>query len=279
LYLAFRSVTTSVSLLRGEATAAFLTMETIVKELANTLLDRLPTISPESRLLIGICGVPASGKTSLARRIVAQINITHRSPERTGADEENSSEIAILISQDGWHLSRSVLDTFEDVKDAYERRGAAFTFDGVGYCAFIQSLRSPIHTASLGESQKTMNVYAPSFSHTLKDPVHNSVSIHPHHRIVIIEGLYTFLNTSPWDVAAHTLDERWYVKVDLAEARDRLIRRHVVTGVTKNLAEAEWRADNNDALNGSFIIANMLEPTRVIYSVQDLGMATQGSTE
>jgi pantothenate kinase len=89
-------------------------------------------------------------------------------------------------------------------------------------------------------------IYAPSFSHTLKDPTPDAILIHPHHRVVVIEGLYTFLRIPPWDVAARLLDERWFVDVDPAVARERLVRRHVVTGVARDRDEAEWRADSND---------------------------------
>lgn len=89
-------------------------------------------------------------------------------------------------------------------------------------------------------------IYAPSFSHTLKDPTENSIAIHPNHKIVIVEGLYTFLGIDPWKEAAEALDERWFVDIDETQARERLIRRHVATGVAKNSEEAIWRADSND---------------------------------
>ena len=42
------------------------------------------------------------------------------------------------------------------------------------------------------------------------------------------------------------LDERWFVDIGEAEAESRLVRRHVLTGVAKDMAEAKWRADEND---------------------------------
>lgn len=68
----------------------------------------------------------------------------------------------------------------------------------------------------------------------------------PSHRIVLIEGLYTFLSISPWNEAGILLDERWYLKVDIDEAKRRLVKRHVLTGVTKDWDEAVLRAEEND---------------------------------
>lgn len=153
------------------------------------------------------------------------------------------------------------------MKNAYDRRGAAFTFDGIAFSEFVTSLRHIPRSAvvvdpSAGACDRdgtslivktdgnltTGNdvLYAPGFSHTLKDPTANALAIYPHHKLIIIEGLYTFLGFEPWNTASMTLDERWFIDVDLKEARDRLIRRHVITGVAADLAEAGWRADNND---------------------------------
>ena len=42
------------------------------------------------------------------------------------------------------------------------------------------------------------------------------------------------------------MDERWWVEVDWEVAKARLIKRHVLTGVAKDMEEAIWRADEND---------------------------------
>ena len=63
---------------------------------------------------------------------------------------------------------------------------------------------------------------------------------------MIIEGLYVFLSIKPWSEGGLLLDERWLIQVDPVEAKRRLVKRHVLTGVAKDLKEAEWRADKND---------------------------------
>jgi pantothenate kinase len=87
---------------------------------------------------------------------------------------------------------------------------------------------------------------APSFDHAVKDPTPEAVHIMPHHRIIVVEGLYTLLSIEPWCQGGKLFDERWFIDVDVVEARRRLIDRHVVTGVAKDREEAVTRADTND---------------------------------
>lgn len=194
---------------------------------------------------MGIAGVPASGKSTLAKLIVDDVN-----RRLTAASEDLSdNEVSVLVGLDGWHLTRAQLDAFPDPVQAHARRGAHWTFDGQGYVEFVRALRKPSTTPS-SENSTTNDadvVYAPSFLHAIKDPAPNTVFIHPRHRLVIIEGLYTFLAIDPWAEAGKALDERWWVEISEDEAEKRLVPRHVETGVAKNLEEAIWRARENDA--------------------------------
>lgn len=194
---------------------------------------------------------------------------------------------------DGWHLTRAQLDAFPDAKLAHDRRGAHWTFDGDSYVAFVRELRRPVSEVTTREDSV---IYAPSFSHELKDPTPKAVAIYPHHRLVVIEGLYPFLSIEPWVEAGKLLDERWWVEISEEEAKARLVLRHVLAGVAKDLEEAEWRATENDAPSefsvyvllqltadykipdGRFVKEHLLEATRIIHSVEDpvLKAVTEG---
>lgn len=178
---------------------------------------------------MGIAGSPASGKSTLAQLLVDDVNAALPST-------------AVLVGLDGWHLTRAQLDAFPDSKLAHDRRGAHWTFDGPGYVEFVRSLRTE------GEVQV---LSAPTFDHALKDPTPDAMAIHPCHRIVVIEGLYTFLSVEPWKAAGELLDERWWIEVGEEEAQRRLIKRHVVSGVAKDEEEALWRAEQNDLPSSS----------------------------
>jgi pantothenate kinase len=163
--------------------------------------------------------------------IVHQINL------RT-ADPSTNSPVAILVGLDGWHLTRDQLRAMVDPKLAFDRRGAHWTFDPISYYSFIKQLSEPISGSRI--------IKAPSFDHALKDPIPESIDILANHRIVIIEGLYVLLTEKGWKEAADLLDERWLIDVDVEEARRRLLKRHVITGVAADETEAVWRVDNND---------------------------------
>lgn len=187
----------------------------------------LVSTPPSTRLLVGICGIPASGKSTFAQILVDKTNALH------GA---TAPEPVILVSLDGWHLTRAQLDLFPSPHLAHARRGAHWTFDAPSYVAFLHALRNPSSDA----------ISAPSFDHALKDPTPAAVVVCPHHRIVIIEGLYTLLSIDPWAEGGTLLDERWMIDVDEQGAKERLVKRHVRSGVCADLEEAEWRAEEND---------------------------------
>lgn len=190
----------------------------------------------------------------------------------------SSSNVAVLVGLDGWHLSRETLATFPNSEEAFARRGAHWTFDGDDYVRFVKQLRL------------SADVHAPSFSHSLKDPVHNDIHVLPHHKIVLIEGLYVFLSIDPWRVAGEMLDERWFVEVDMIDAMQRLVKRHIQTGVTATLDEAQRRGEENDfpsehscetrhrtfnpyLSDGEFVMQHMLSPTKRLKSVHDPSIA------
>ncbi|TFK71703.1 P-loop containing nucleoside triphosphate hydrolase protein [Pluteus cervinus] len=230
-------------------------MEHQAKELAQFLLDKLEHTPPSARLLVGIAGIPASGKSTFAQILTDFVNATLIAQSTT-------PDRAILVGLDGWHLTRAELDAMPDPKLAHDRRGIHWTFDGPSYVAFVQSLRAPV-------ASDTATITAPSFDHAIKDPTPDAVSISPSHRIVIIEGLYTFLSIEPWNQAGLLLDERWFIEVPFERAQSRLVKRHVLSNVAKDMDEAVWRAEENDMPNGKFLIANTLEPTRIIQSLDD----------
>lgn len=125
---------------------------------------------------------------------------------------------------------------------------------------FVRSLRQDVTPTSAV-------IKAPSFDHAVKDPVPEAIHIMPHHRIIVVEGLYTFLSIEPWYQAGILFDERWFIDVDIVEARRRIIDRHVITGIAKDREGAVTRADENDMPNGIFVIHNSLTRTMTILSV------------
>ncbi|TDL22361.1 P-loop containing nucleoside triphosphate hydrolase protein [Rickenella mellea] len=240
-------------------------MDQQVQELAQYLVDRLQQAPPNTRIIVGIAGIPASGKSTLAAQIVARTNTSLETTSPvTGGPK------AVLVGLDGWHLTRAQLDAFADPVEAHARRGAHWTFDGQAYVSFVTALRSPISDCTVTSSEEaTQVIKAPSFDHAVKDPVADDIIIRHSDRIVVIEGLYTFLSFDPWCVAGKLLDERWVIDIDPAEATKRLVARHIQSGITCNLEEATRRAEENDMPNGRFLLENLIQPTQWIQSVSN----------
>ncbi|PWN36496.1 P-loop containing nucleoside triphosphate hydrolase protein [Meira miltonrushii] len=222
-------------------------MQTIVDDLAQSLIR--VSNKKDKRVLVGLCGTPGSGKSQLAKHVVERINAVH-----------NDQQIAVVVGMDGWHLTRAQLAQMPDPQLAKDKRGAAWTFDDQAFAAFVEDLHN-------SDSSKT--IFAPSFSHTKKDPSPNDIAVHPSHRIVIIEGLYANVDEGAWSKAAALYDERWVIECPEPLARARLIERHVVTGVAQSKEEAEWRADNNDLPNGRYLLSHVKQPAKRILSTDD----------
>src|SRR5690606_29827441 len=99
------------------------------------------------------------------------------------------------------------------------RRGSPFTFNSPRLLQLVQALAAPISDAP---------IKAPSFDHSLKDPVEDDITILPTHRIVIMEGNYlsfsplplsitpttasnvTYTASEPWKNIAETFNERYF---------------------------------------------------------------------
>ncbi|KAL7746893.1 hypothetical protein RI367_007713 [Sorochytrium milnesiophthora] len=163
----------------------------------------------QRRVMVAIAGVPGAGKSHVAEQLVKSIN------QRAGGD------VAVVVSMDGFHYSKATLDTFTDPAEAHRRRGAEFTFDAQGYLRLVQAIRqSPNepHTA-------------PTFDHAVGDPVPCGATVQPHHRLVVFEGLYVLADAPPWRDAAAAMDERWWVHAAPATATERLVWRHVRSGL------------------------------------------------
>lgn len=198
-----------------------------------------------------------SGKTTLATSIVERLNIL------AGESLDHvTTPVATAVSLDGYHLSRSQLSNLDDPIQAHARRGAAFTFDDKAFLTLVQQLRAPL-------APETPVIYAPSFDHAIKDPVENDIQVPPTARIVLFEGNYLSLNKGLWKEAAALMDELWFVEVDLAIARRRLVGRHVKAGIVKDKIEADKRVTENDFVNGREIIEESLPIQEIIESIED----------
>lgn len=189
---------------------------------------------------------------------------------------------ATTVPMDGYHLFRKQLDCMDDPDEAHKRRGAPWTFDAEGVVTMAQQLHQSCFVGKAGTSGGTTTtgtnnsaaagpppLLFPGFDHARKDPQPDAVVVPSSAKIVIIEGLYTLLNTEPWVQVSEVVDLRWFIHAPLQTARVRLARRHVSAGIVGSLQEGFDRVDSNDALNARFIVDHQVAADCIIESIDD----------
>ncbi|KAI9332282.1 P-loop containing nucleoside triphosphate hydrolase protein [Zopfochytrium polystomum] len=221
--------------------------ETLDAVTVPALGSQLPPKISQHRHLIGIAGIPGAGKTTLARRICEAINAhwQNRAAALGAAAGAATADkdVAVVLPMDGFHYPRSALDQMEDPTEAHRRRGAPFTFDAKALVDLVDKLRT----------HPNESFRAPSFDHAVGDPIPEAIAIETHHRIILMEGLYLHMNTGDWDNLV--FDELWFVDCPKEVAAERLIQRHVETGVAKDRESAAIRVHGSDMQNADIILS------------------------
>jgi pantothenate kinase len=244
---------------RRDASQARRTNAEVFDALARRAFAAAQAAPRDRRFVVGLAGCPGSGKTTTAAAVVARCNAL-------AAAQGLGEDWAALLPMDGFHLYRRQLDAMPDPAEAHRRRGttprahtlrsqclrshasfacsgAEWTFDGAAFVAAVDAARS-----RAGEA-----LSFPSFDHAAGDPVPGDVLVGPATRLVLVEGLYLFLDTPPWAQLAEKalLDERWMMDVPPVVATRRIVARHLAVGATREQAEA--RAGGSDALNAELV--------------------------
>lgn len=166
------------------------------------------------RLLVGIAGPPASGKSTLAARLADAI------------------PGGVAVGMDGFHLDDRVLRP----RGLLPRKGAPESFDIAGLARAVAALRAG------GE------VVLPLFDREREIAVAGAVVVPPEARVIVIEGNWLLLDApgwrdlGPWDLS---------VRLDAPDAvlRTRLAARwsHLPPG------EAAAKVEGNDMPNARLV--------------------------
>lgn len=94
---------------------------------------------------------------------------------------------------------------------------------------------------------------APTFSHSLKDPVPNSLLIPPSATIIILEGNYLLFDQPKWRDIAPLMDFCVFIRVGLDIMRWRVACRHVEAGIEPDFESGFQRVDANDVINARMV--------------------------
>ena len=183
------------------------------------------------RTIIGIAGPPASGKSILAEAVVHCLN-----------QEETETPAAALLPMDGYHLDNRLLES----RGLLTRKGAPESFDAHGFCDAIQRL-----------SSATRESFHPKFDRQMDLAIANSMAIHPHTPVVVVEGNYLFLNSEPWASLRDIFSATVFMSPTIEKLRDRLQQRWIKHGLDP--AAAMQRATGNDLPNAELVLSESRE--------------------
>lgn len=231
------------------------------------------------KFLVGVAGVPGSGKSSLAREVVARLN--------------KRGTLAVNVPMDGFHYFKHQLDTMPDPRVAHARRGAEWTFDASAFVTCLRQLKTggrcschtlaqsrfalprrlcggcmcctTHHAASEGHpSSCAGRGVAPSFDHGVGDPRPGMIEVDEQHQVLVAEGNYLLLAAEPWCHLQPLWDDTWYIDCEVDVAMQRVFERQTGNGVAAEVSRR--RVATNDRPNAELVVttkdrAAVLVPT------------------
>lgn len=203
-------------------------------------LDKYAKSNPKHRFLIGIIGIPASGKSYLSEKLALTVN------------EQLGENIATYFNMDGYHYSNEILQK----KGIYPYKGAHFTFDVQSFIEKLMDLK-----------EKEAEVLCPIYNRNIHNPVPNAHLIKRTHRIIFVEGNYLLSTIYPWVVIKQLLDFSVFIEVDKEVQYQRLITRHTQGG--KSPKEAKDKIIRVDLPNSDLILFDKGRADYFFTSVQN----------
>mmetsp|Transcript_4885 Transcript_4885/g.13791 ORF Transcript_4885/g.13791 Transcript_4885/m.13791 type:complete len:428 (+) Transcript_4885:84-1367(+) len=195
------------------------------------ILDRMQRLSNPSRpFLVGLVGIPGSGKSTSAEIVTTLLG---------GLDDSYDDDHAIVMPMDGYHIPLQQLADSDNAADLIYRRGAPDTFDPT-------ALFEKLNEIAYGDAE---TVTLPGFDHAQGDPVPNQHTFaRSENKVVIVEGIYLLHDSDGWEVMKRLFDWTIYIDADVDTCIERLkIRNKCIPGYTPE--EIATRCDVVDRKN------------------------------
>ena len=172
---------------------------------------------------IAISGPPGSGKSTIGDKLQKIIG-----PK------------SCLIPMDGFHLDNTILDN----RGLLSVKGSPETFDLRNFSILIDKLK-------LKQTQSF-----PTFDRDADAVIADGGNVGNHVSILIFEGNYLLFDEEGWAELAYKWDSAIWLDVSLDVIEDRLIKRWIDQGFTKNKALERFKF--NDLKNAKRILNNTL---------------------
>lgn len=175
------------------------------------------------RKLVALAGPPASGKSTLADKLVTALGRTSQ-----------------VVPMDGFHLDNALL-----IKAGLlDRKGAPHTFDAAGFVHLVNRL------------QIEDEVIYPTFDRDRDIAVAGTGRVTKDCNTVIVEGNYLLFDMQPWRALARLWDISIRLDPPIDVLRNRLVARWRTHGLSAQDAHA--RAEGNDLANARAMVASAL---------------------
>ena len=163
-----------------------------------------------TRRLVGLVGPPGVGKSTVAAGMAEALN--------------GLGVPSVVLPMDGFHLPQAELRA----RGIRERMGAPDTFDVEAFIELLRAVRD-----------ETRVILAPAFDRSVEESVPDAIRIDPAVRVILVEGNYLLHDGDGWSPVAALLDTIWFLNADDERRIDRLVRRHIESGKTRQAAE-DW---------------------------------------
>ncbi len=169
--------------------------------------------SKSRRVLVGITGGAGTGKTILSMLLCRVLNLL------------SGREIAAALTADAYHFPNAFLDTHVGMELGEEVplrqiKGRPPTFDVAAMVADLRRLRA----------SADQEIQLPVYDRRRHDPVPQSISVNPQHRIVIVEGLHLLRVEHGWQEARDCFDFCMLLELPLETCRRRVAVRKIAGG-------------------------------------------------
>ncbi|MEZ5536063.1 MAG: phosphoribulokinase [Thiolinea sp.] len=204
--------------------------ESSFPEIKTKAAEILSAAADSTRYLVAVAGPPASGKSTLASHLAAEINA------------QAGSEISTVVPMDGFHLDNATLEKM----NLLPRKGAPQTFDSEGFVRLVKQL-----------AQTDQDTPVPLFDRQLDAVVPDAQLVKAEQRILLLEGNYLLLEELPWCELHDLYDAVIFLNPGLDVLEKRLIGRWLEHGLDE--AAARQRAESNDLPNARYVVKHSVQ--------------------